>query len=99
SSDLGRCPAASPMSILTGTASWTDPTLLACGRFYPGHVRTPEARLRHYAGQFRLVEADSSYYGMPDARTTHLWAMRTPPDFVFNVKAFQIGRASCRGRG
>ena len=78
------------MSILTGTASWTDPTLLACGRFYPAHVRTAEARLRHYAGQFRLVEADSSYYGMPDARTTHLWAMRTPPDFVFNVKAFRL---------
>src|SRR5690606_14931957 len=78
------------MAILVGTASWTDPTLLACGRFYPPHVRTPEARLRHYASCFPIVEADSPYYGLPPPAMAHAWAVRTPPGFVFNVKAFRL---------
>ncbi|HYG43086.1 MAG TPA: DUF72 domain-containing protein [Bordetella sp.] len=78
------------MHILTGTASWTDPTLLACGRFYPPHVRTPEARLRHYASRFGLAEVDATYYGMPNGHMAHLWANRTPADFVFNIKAFRL---------
>jgi hypothetical protein len=44
----------SSASILVGTASWTDKTLLACGRFYPKEARTAEARLRHYASQLAL---------------------------------------------
>jgi len=78
------------MRILTGTASWTDPTLLACGRFYPPHARTPEARLRHYASQFGLAEVDATYYGMPSGHMAHLWATRSPAGFVFDVKAFRL---------
>ena len=77
-------------TILTGTASWTDPTLLACGRFYPPDVRTPEARLRYYASQFPMVEVDATYYRVPDGHTAHLWASRTPDDFVFHAKAFRL---------
>jgi uncharacterized protein YecE (DUF72 family) len=77
-------------NILVGSASWTDKTLIACGRFYPPQVKTPEARLRHYATQFPLVEVDSSYYGMPTPQNARLWAERTPPGFVFNVKAFRL---------
>jgi uncharacterized protein YecE (DUF72 family) len=77
-------------NILVGSASWTDPTLLACGRFYPPEARTPEARLRYYATQFPLVEVDSSYYGIPTPQNAQLWAQRTPADFVFNVKAFRL---------
>jgi uncharacterized protein YecE (DUF72 family) len=76
--------------ILIGTASWTDKTLIACGRFYPPGCNTAQARLRHYATQFPLVEVDSSYYGMPTPRNAQLWAERTPSDFVFNVKAFRL---------
>src|SRR5690606_20109286 len=78
------------MPILTGTASWTDPTLLACGRFYPPAVRTPEARLRYYATQFKLLEVDATYYRLPDGHTSHAWAQRTPDDFAFHVKAFRL---------
>lgn len=77
-------------NILCGTASWTDKTLVACGRFYPPDCRTPEQRLRFYAGQFPLVEVDSSYYGMPTPQNARLWAERTPEHFVFNVKAFRL---------
>lgn len=77
------------MTIRTGTSSWTDPTLIACGRFYPPGVDTPEARLRHYASQFDLVEVDSSYYRLPDAAVAWRWTQRTPPSFRFHVKAFR----------
>lgn len=75
---------------LVGTASWTDKTLLACGRFYPKEATSAEARLRYYASQFPLVEVDSSYYAMPSPGTAQLWAERTPEGFVMNVKAFRL---------
>jgi len=76
--------------ILIGSASWTDKTLIECGRFYPAGCKSAEARLRFYATQFPLVEVDSSYYGMPTAHNAQLWVERTPEDFTFNVKAFRL---------
>jgi uncharacterized protein YecE (DUF72 family) len=78
------------MTLRIGTSSWTDPTLLACGRFYPPSVRTAEQRLRFYASRFPLVEVDSSYYRLPDPATAYLWTQRTPPGFVFHIKAHRI---------
>jgi uncharacterized protein YecE (DUF72 family) len=78
------------MSILVGTASWTDKTLIDCGRFYPKEAKTPEARLRYYASIFPLVEVDSSYYGIPAPANANTWAERTPEHFTFNVKAFRL---------
>jgi len=76
--------------ILVGTASWTDKSLIASGRFYPPKCSSPEDRLRFYASQFPLVEVDSSYYAMPAPQVAQLWAERTPPDFTFNIKAFRL---------
>jgi uncharacterized protein YecE (DUF72 family) len=76
--------------VLVGTASWTDKTLIDSGRFYPPDAKTAEARLRYYAGRFELVEVDSSYYALPASQTAKLWAERTPPGFVFNIKAFRL---------
>ena len=76
--------------ILVGSCSWTDPTLVSCGRFYPSGVTSAEARLRYYAEQFDIVEVDSTYYAPPSARNSELWAERTPPGFVFNVKAYGL---------
>jgi len=78
------------MSILVGTASWTDKSLIGCGRFYPREASSAEARLRYYASQFPMVEVDSSYYAMPSATNAQLWVERTPANFVFNVKAFRL---------
>lgn len=77
-------------NILIGSASWTDKTLIECGRFYPKDCRSAEARLRHYATQFPIVEVDSSYYGMPTPANAQLWAERTPEHFTFNIKAFRL---------
>ena len=51
---------------------------------------TAEARLRHYARFFDTVEVASSYYAIPAARTVLRWAERTPPGFVFSVKAYAL---------
>jgi len=74
--------------IFVGTSGWTDGSLLRCGRFYPPGVSTPEARLRHYASRFSMVEVDATYYSLPTRRNSTLWAQRTPPGFLFNVKAY-----------
>lgn len=71
-----------------GTASWTDPTLIAPGVFYPDRVKSAEARLRYYSSVFSVVEVDSTYYALPTQRIAELWVERTPSDFVFDVKAF-----------
>jgi uncharacterized protein YecE (DUF72 family) len=76
--------------ILVGTASWTDPTLISCRRFYPPSAASSEARLKYYASQFPLVEVDSTYYSMPSAHNATLWAQRTPPGFLFDVKVFRL---------
>jgi uncharacterized protein YecE (DUF72 family) len=75
--------------ILTGTASWTDPTLLATD-WYPPGATNAEDRLRYYTSQFSLVEVDSTYYGLPSEQTAVLWAERTPEDFTFDFKAFRL---------
>ena len=76
--------------ILVGTCSWTDPTLVESGRFYPPEARTADDRLRFYASQFGIVEVDSVYYSMPAQNTARLWVERTPVDFVFDIKAFRL---------
>jgi uncharacterized protein YecE (DUF72 family) len=73
-----------------GTASWTDPTMIAPGVFYPDGAATPEARLRYYASHFPLVEVDSTYYAIPARRMAALWTERTPAHFVFNIKAHAL---------
>jgi uncharacterized protein YecE (DUF72 family) len=75
--------------ILVGTASWTDKTLVESG-WYPDSVNTAEERLNYYAGQFPVVEVDSTYYAPPAERTTRAWAERTPTHFRFNIKAFSL---------
>lgn len=76
--------------ILIGTASWTDPTMTASGVFYPTAADSAEERLQYYAATFPLVEVDATYYALPAERTAQLWVDRTPPDFVFNIKAHAL---------
>jgi uncharacterized protein YecE (DUF72 family) len=64
--------------ILVGISSWTEPTLVAGGKFYPPTVKSAEARLRYYATQFPIVEVDSIYYGLPTETNSGLWVNLTP---------------------
>jgi uncharacterized protein YecE (DUF72 family) len=75
-------------NFLVGTASWTDPTLVKSDLFYPAGATTAAARLAFYASHFPTVEVDASYYAILSEDVARLWVERTPPGFVFNVKAF-----------
>src|SRR6187551_2733708 len=76
--------------ILIGTSSWTDPTLVKDGHFYPPGASSADARLRFYASQFPIVEVDSTYYFPPSEKNSVLWIERTPPEFTFNIKAYSL---------
>ncbi len=77
-------------TIRIGTASWTDPTMTAPGVFYPRGSESAEERLGYYAATFPIVEIDATYYALPSARTAAAWVERTPPDFVFDAKAYAL---------
>ncbi len=76
--------------VRTGTASWTDPTMVAKGVFYPEGATTAEERLRYYATRFPVVEVDATYYALPREQQSKLWVERTPRDFVMDVKAHAL---------
>ena len=76
------------MSVRVGTCSWADDSLSKL--WYPPGVSSAEARLRFYADHFDTVEVNSSYYALPTPEMATAWAARTPPGFVFHVKAFAM---------
>jgi uncharacterized protein YecE (DUF72 family) len=63
-------------AIRVGTCSWADETLTSV--WYPDGVAAAE-RLPYYADRFDAVEANSSYYRLPERRVVERWAERTPP--------------------
>jgi uncharacterized protein YecE (DUF72 family) len=76
--------------VRVGICSWADPALIEAGTFYPKRAMSAEARLRFYAGVFDVVEVNASYYAIPEVRTVRRWAERTPPGFLFHVKAWSL---------
>lgn len=74
--------------MVLGSCSWADKTML--GTYYPHDVRSAEARLRYYARRFDTVEVDSTFYGLPRSDWVERWVERTPPGFVFHVKAYGL---------
>lgn len=78
------------MGVRCGIAGWIDKSLIDSRLFYPMGVTTSEERLAFYASQFSLVEADTSYYGIPKVETVERWAARTPDGFLFDVKSFSL---------
>ena len=81
----------SPMTVLVGTASWTDKTLIACGRFYPagGEDGGGAAALLRLA-RSRWSRSTPATTRCRRRATAQLWAERTPAGFVMNVKAFRL---------
>jgi uncharacterized protein YecE (DUF72 family) len=69
--------------ILTGTASWSDPGFIEA--WYPAKLPATQ-RLRWYAEHFSLVEINSTFYRIPEARLAQSWCHQTPEGFVFDVK-------------
>ncbi len=78
------------MGVRCGIAGWIDKSLIDSKLFYPMSVRSSEERLGFYASQFSMVEADTTYYGMPKPENSERWAARTPDGFLFDVKSFSL---------
>jgi uncharacterized protein YecE (DUF72 family) len=76
---------AAPIRI--GTCSWADEALSK--HWYPPGTPAKE-RLPYYAERYSTVEVDSTYYRVPDEGMVRGWAERTPPGFVFHIKAFGL---------
>ena len=70
-----------------GTASWSDPGFV--DRWYPPKLPAGE-RLHWYAQHFEMVEVNSTFYAVPDARLVERWSRATPDDFVFDVKLHRL---------
>ena len=79
-----------PGRIRVGISSWTEPTLIKAGTFYPADATTAEERLRFYAMKFPIVEVDSTFYAIVNEKTAQLWVERTPKDFTFDAKAYAL---------
>jgi uncharacterized protein YecE (DUF72 family) len=72
-------------TVRIGICSFADEGLLK--HWYPRGVSTPAGRLAYYGERFDTTEVDSPFYHLPDPAVTGRWAQRTPPEFVFHVKA------------
>lgn len=83
-------PTVDPTRVRVGICSWADPALIQEGTFYPKRSMSAEARLRYYASVFDTVEINSSYYAIPPVTNAVRWVERTPPGFLFNVKAYAL---------
>ncbi len=70
--------------VRVGRCAWADHE-----DFYPPGVKTTD-RITYYARRFPVVEVNSSFYHLLPPRTYAGWATKTPPDFVFNVKAYGV---------
>jgi uncharacterized protein YecE (DUF72 family) len=55
--------------------------------FYPSNVKSGD-KLTWFARFFSVVEVNVSFYRLVRPETYDTWAGITPPDFVFDVKAF-----------
>jgi len=77
-------------TVLTGTCSWTEHTLVHDTDWYPRRSMSAAERLAFYAARFPIAEADSTYYFPPTPELTRGWVERTPIGFTMNVKAYSL---------
>lgn len=66
-----------------GIVGWNYPEWK--GLIYPEHAK-PADFLKHYAERFPIVEAASSYYGMPKPEAAKSWDAATPAGFEMSLK-------------
>ena len=73
-----------------GLCAWQDKSMVDEGTFYPIKSMKAEERLWWYSRFFDNVEVNSTFYAPLSAQNAVLWAKRTPPGFLFGVKAYAL---------
>jgi uncharacterized protein YecE (DUF72 family) len=72
-----------PLRMRIGCAVWSYPGWV--GEVYP--LKTPSKEfLRVYSNHFPAVEANTTFYAIPDRATIDRWIAQTPPEFKFCLK-------------
>src|ERR1043165_5219181 len=74
------------MNLYVGTSGYSYPKWK--GKFYPKDLPAKEM-LHYYGEQFRSVESNSTFRGMPKHEALVKWAAEVPADFKFAIKAPQ----------
>jgi uncharacterized protein YecE (DUF72 family) len=72
------------MTVYVGTAGFSYSDWK--GHFYSSDIKQ-SSMLEEYARHFPVVEINSTYYAIPEPERINSMAKRTPPSFLFNVKA------------
>ena len=67
-----------------GISGWTYPPWR--GVFFPKKL-SQKYELEYAAGIFRTIEINGTFYSLQRPSSYQSWAARTPPDFMFSVKA------------
>ncbi len=90
---LGKCAALAYNSgvenldhLLVGSCSFTAEGWEKS--FYPPGLKK-SGYLGYYAEQFKSLEVDATFYGVPAEKTVRRWFAQTPEDFVFTCKVPQ----------
>ncbi|UCH40658.1 MAG: DUF72 domain-containing protein, partial [Gammaproteobacteria bacterium] len=72
------------MRIHIGTSGWHYKDWR--GNFYPQDIASADW-LEFYAGHFDCVEINHSFYRFPSSDVIENWLAKTPPGFLFALKA------------
>ena len=70
--------------VFVGCSGWNYPHWRE--RVYPKGL-PPKRWLEHYSTLFETVEVNNTFYRLPLRSSVAAWVERTPPEFVFTVKA------------
>ncbi|HKW93006.1 MAG TPA: DUF72 domain-containing protein [Methylomirabilota bacterium] len=73
-----------------GLCAWQDKSMLEEGSFYPIKSMKADERLWWYSRFFDCVEVNSTFYAPLSAQNAVAWVKRTPPGFLFSVKAYAL---------
>jgi uncharacterized protein YecE (DUF72 family) len=73
--------------LFIGTSGWSYKDW--SGIFYPEGVKA-SGYLSAYAGHFKSIEIDSTFYGAPRPESVERWFLQVPDEFVFCPKTPQI---------
>lgn len=76
----------SEIKIYTGTSGWSYKQWQP--EFYPAGAKAADW-LEFYAGRFKTVEVNSSFYKIPAAPMVSRWKQLAPAGFLYSIKAWQ----------
>jgi uncharacterized protein YecE (DUF72 family) len=83
-------PSPAPTEYRVGLCAWQDKSMIADGSFYPIKSMKAEERLWWYSRFFDCVEVNSTFYAPLSAENAVRWVKRSPPGFLFSVKAYAL---------